>query len=1709
MTVAGFNRFHQLGDRLFLIPLGVKFTVEAEIHGLKLWDLCRLSNPSKGAKLLVDMCSLINFSGYLLLAGIISARAEFAPIIQIGIDNNSSAEFSRENGFKDSSPGAATVLDDHYYLAGTYPPPVGTLAKDEDLTNYERSLTSSDPRNVIHFNLNSSQATSSGLIRIELDFIWSGTSLNGVDDSAENIVSISLNGKPTSFTSETFQSYTLVSGEFPTAGLDLAEGANTLEIRRIGNTPRAWLAIDQVSVALDPTALSDVDSDGLPLYWERFYQLSDSDPSDASVDIDGDTLTNLAEFKAKTNPRLLDTDGDGLEDQDEIESDPLDKDSDNDGLLDGEETNSSPVLVDTDRDGVSDAWEIRTGYEPNNDESTPPEWAGAIGINFRSKNRPDDGTWPSTFPNGLIPQINWNQTELLQSSGVANGNPLRVGDSSQITSPTAGVIVDSAGNTTPTTVSFNFNGALTSRANDTTVANLLNGYLSASSDSPATLQINNIPTSFVTYDVYVYLSAYNLGPVSTLRRDGLFQESVLMRPVGVGGELDFILYRPTYGPVAPLANVVRYEGLTGRSVSFESFRTSGNNSGIAGIQIINTSGDADSDGLPDWWEILYRSDATTDDDPDRDSLNWHEEFEARSHPWKADTDGDGLDDAAEVAAGSNPNLKDTDNDGLSDFDELTHPLPSDPTLADTDNNGVNDARERLNFSDPRNGSFSSLPIPVFVNPTEVLWEVTDLQFINDHGSGVMSNRGGINRDFIDWKIDNLTAGVTNALRMRLFRQDKKIVFYVNSQVQGSFLRNAKNLQYADYQKDLTKSLGFTGFGSCDTSDPLTFRVQATRDKSESTDWKVSFSILNQKLGTTIAGHEFIGCEAAPSVIDRSAVWGIGDNSGSSKIDLSQGLKLYRSLNPVEGLNGLSHCADADNDGMNDSFERVHGLAPDDPSDALADEDSDGLSNLLESILGTDPFQADSDSDGVSDSQETTQFTDPNSADSLPPLYHHKDIGNSDLNNNRMSDLWEAIFRAGDLEPTDDDDGDGLTNEDEAKLGTDPFDPKSNFRVIAENSKIANSINIRFPRLTLKSQRIYSSDDLQGFLPSQADLTIDGGEFNVTFPSSFPREFFRVSVSDRDLDSDGLSDWDENVLGSKSFASDSLGRAVAYDKNGDGNPDGTIPGDQAVFLERFANRASFATGLAVTTPTRTEASRLLLQGSFGPTMPEIENVRKQGIEGWIDDQIETHPATYHENYIKEIENDMNGARIDKTYRINNDIRIEDENLQTAFARAAISGSDQLRQRVAFALSQILVISRQDGNIDQNVRSLARYYDRLVNHAFGNYYDLLMGVTLDANMGRYLSHVGNLPPDPAINRYPDENYAREVMQLFTIGLWELNQDGTYKLDAKGDQIPTYDNEAITELARVMTGLWFANNGWGIQIKQDQEHLVPMELFPDKHDFGAKKLLNDFVIPARTPSKENGMQDIRDAIRHLFEHPNCAPFISRSLIQFLVTSNPTPEYVGRISSIFANNGKGVRGDLGAVVKALLMDPEARDPAIATLPEFGLFREPVIRTMHLAKLTKMNRSGDLVWWDYGNYFEDTLQMPMNSPTVFNFYRPDYSPPGSLNLAGLNGPAFEIANSYTLISTPNRFWEIADRGFRINGRYHSTPSYGDFMPYLVDSDVLLDYLNIVVCAGGMGSQTRSIIKSNLANTAISDPVEKARLALYLAMMSPEGAVQR
>ena len=1632
------------------------------------------------------------------------ALAGFSPLFTIGENNGGYGEFANDNANLDPAPGSATAADDHYYLAGTYPAPIGLVAEDEPVSNFERDFANSDDRNVIYFTLTSGQASSTGILRVIADFVRSGN--NDVGE-VENIISITVNGHP-AFTSDSFGAYTTITAEFPTAGLNLIAGPNQLEIARTGGTTNSHLTFDQLSAELDPLALRDDDNDGIPLYWEQQNLFSDNSNADAATDPDRDLLTNLQEFQKGTNPRIADTDYDGLIDSAETITDPRDPDSDDDGLLDGEETNSNPTLADSDADGAPDAWEIQTGYLPSDNSSTPPAWGGAIGINFRSDDNPSKGIWPNGCPNGFVPQIHWNHTTPLRDYGVTSGDPLLTGNTSNIAQPSAGVLVDSNGDPTPATLSFTHDGVRTNDTAGNKAAAIFNGYLANDATFPATLTLSNIPASFGTYDIYVYLSANYQGPLATIRLNNQFLNDILLRPHASGALQEFRLFQASNGPAAPQANVLRLSNQTSRTLSLQAFRTD-ETSGIAAIQIVNVSTDSDGNSIPDSWEIQHGMDATSDTDPDNDGLDWLAEFNAGGNPHLADTDGDGLDDSEEIAAGSKVNDVDSDDDGLSDFDELNYPLPSSPILADSDSDGLNDLEERSQFSDPMDPAYKHLPIPTYPAAGQVLWEMTDLQFVKDHGDGIESD-SGTNRDFIDWRVSNLTTGTDSALRIRIPLRSGRMIPEVYTSATGAFSRNGASRTANDNNADLTQALGFTGFGSCDTSDPLTFRMLATDSGDPANNWNLVYSIINQRNSTVVSTLTIDGCEITPALADQTASWGAYSTPGRSFLILGQGLKLFRTATETGQLKGLEHCADADNDGMSDSFETQYGLNPDSSIDATLDADNDGLTNLQEAILGSDPNKMDTDDDGVPDFVEANQFTDPSSSLSKPPLFTFIPSGGVDLNGNGMSDIWEAQFNASGLSPLLDADSDGLSNLDEAGLGTDPFDATSGFQLRCEPSITPNAIKLLYPRLSLKNQDLQTGVSLDDFGPSPLIPSLAGSEYTIDVPFSLSREFFRVRVRERDTDLDGLSDWDEVVLGSSSGNANSLARPVPLDSTGDGNPDTEIHGDYAVFLERFANSQSLSSGNGSATPTRTDAARLLMQATFGPTMADIHRVRALGLEAWIDDQINSQPASHHGDYITEIQADLNGPRLDRSYLVNTDeTYVEEQNLQTSFARAAISGPDQLRQRVAFALSQILVISRQDGAIDQNIKSLAAYYDRLIDHAFGNYYDLLMGVTLDPNMGRYLSHVGNQPPAPEINRFPDENYAREVMQLFSIGLWELNQDGTRRTDSEGNFIQTYDNDEITELARVMTGLWFANNDWGSQTRQDAEHLAPMELHSDYHDFGEKTLLNGFVIPARAPSQENGSQDIRDAIRHLFEHDNCAPFVTKALIQFLVTSNPSPGYVTRIAAVFVDNGNGIRGDLGAVVKAILLDSEARDPATATSPDFGIFREPVIRTMHLARLTRINRNGDAVWWDYGGFYDDTLQMPLFAPTVFNFFRPDYSPPGTLDREGLDGPAFEITNSYTTVSVANRLWNITDQGFDMGSRYKFTPDYRDFMPYLSDPDTLLDYINLVTCAGKMSAGTRSQIKAALASTETSDPVELVKLAVYLAIMSPEGSVQR
>jgi len=328
-------------------------------------------------------------------------------------------------------------------------------------------------------------------------------------------------------------------------------------------------------------------------------------------------------------------------------------------------------------------------------------------------------------------------------------------------------------------------------------------------------------------------------------------------------------------------------------------------------------------------------------------------------------------------------------------------------------------------------------------------------------------------------------------------------------------------------------------------------------------------------------------------------------------------------------------------------------------------------------------------------------------------------------------------------------------------------------------------------------------------------------------------------------------------------------------------------------------------------TKAEAFQFLNQASFGATEAEAQVVINMGIESWIDDQLR-QPASLHFPFLQALPivqpmGLMNADRLDIWFR------------------NALHGDDQLRQRVAFALSEILVVS-QLGALNGRPYSTTSYYDVLVRNAFGNYRDLLGEVTLHPAMGVYLSMLSNEKPDVVNNIRPDENYAREVMQLFSIGLVALNQDGTVVTNDQGQPVPTYDQSIIEGFAHVYTGWTYANSP---RFRNPPQSLVgdvaPMQLWPAFHDTGPKKILNGVTIP----QGQSGDQDLAAALDNIFEHPNVAPFVSTRLIERLTTSNPSPEYVSRVAGVFIDNGSGVRGDLGAVVEAILLDDEAR-PAV-----------------------------------------------------------------------------------------------------------------------------------------------------------------------------------
>ncbi len=530
--------------------------------------------------------------------------------------------------------------------------------------------------------------------------------------------------------------------------------------------------------------------------------------------------------------------------------------------------------------------------------------------------------------------------------------------------------------------------------------------------------------------------------------------------------------------------------------------------------------------------------------------------------------------------------------------------------------------------------------------------------------------------------------------------------------------------------------------------------------------------------------------------------------------------------------------------------------------------------------------------------------------------------------------------------------------------------------------------------------------------------------------------------------------------------------------------------------------------AASGPSAKEAARFLIQAAFGPdqddtdgdqTPENVEELMTLGFEAWLNDQF-ARPVGKLQPFVTWAEANENALQI-----------YNDSKQDAWWNRAmgipklrpddtATQLPDPLRQRIGFCLSQIFVISDRMEDLGVSPIGMANYYDMLLTHTFGNFRDLLLDVSLHPCMGMYLSHLGNQKANPVANRFPDENYAREIMQLFSIGLWELNQDGTRKLNAQNQPIPTYTNADITEMARVFTGLAFGgdNDSFGLY---PRTFSAPMKAWDDEHDLAPKRLVGGTMTPARTASPgDTGtatMADVNLAVEHLFNHPNVGPFIGRLLIQRLVTSNPSPAYVGRVAAAFANNGSGVRGDMKAFIRAILMDPEARSAAMMSAPTFGKLREPFLRCVNLARA--FNATTPSGWYYLDAFTLDHVQEPMKAPSVFNYFLPNYAPPGVLVEAGLVAPEFQIINASSGTTSANYFWNAITGGLHRWGvgrpEYNTTltltqemllnvPPAGltDPNPQMqpLDPDALLRRLDLVLTAGTLSPQQFQIIREAL-----------------------------
>ncbi len=579
----------------------------------------------------------------------------------------------------------------------------------------------------------------------------------------------------------------------------------------------------------------------------------------------------------------------------------------------------------------------------------------------------------------------------------------------------------------------------------------------------------------------------------------------------------------------------------------------------------------------------------------------------------------------------------------------------------------------------------------------------------------------------------------------------------------------------------------------------------------------------------------------------------------------------------------------------------------------------------------------------------------------------------------------------------------------------------------------------------------------------------------------------------------------------------LAAAAALAACGGGGGGGTVAGASADAAGIATGVAPSATASAVVLtaagteparpapearPTAQDAARFLTQASFGAkSVDEIEALRAEGLPHWLWTQFGA-PTSLQTSYL-----DAQKSR-EKEGKATEEMSYE------AIWQQWLNGTDQLRARMSFALSQILVIS----NVAPDIKpyAMSSYMDLLNRNAFGNYRTLLGEVTLHPAMGYYLNMIESEKDDAAKGIHPNENYAREVLQLFSIGLVELNQDGSAKIGANGKPVPSFTEAEVKGFAMAFSGWTFASQNpikpsdfHNADENLDSNWTTPMKAFASMHSPEPKKLLGSVTLAGgQSPEK-----DLNDALDNIFNHANVGPFIGRQLIQRMVTSNPSPAYIQRVASVFANNGANVRGDLKAVVQAVLLDPEARAATAPQISNYGKQREPVIRFATFLRALGAKSQNGINSIHYLDGADQALgQSPLLSPSVFNFYSPNFRQPGAVAKAGLYSPEFQIATETSVVGSLNFFASFFnDEGYG-NGDSRLKLDLTALQTLAATPAALVERLDALFFTYQMSASTRARLTqmiTALPGASNNDRERRVKAALIVTAISPDFVIQK